>query len=423
MAAAAFLPSSIAMLQVCLVWALWLSDRAYTAIFVGACTCIVVWPFTGLLFVPLGLHALWVSPWRAILVAVGSFAFWAALSFLVDSSFYGRPLLPVWEIIRYNVLDRGKKGGPELYGVEPWYFYLNNGVLNLTLALPAAAALPAVSVLCSFIARVTKKDSDNRHVSVLGFALAGYIWVVFFSTIPHKEERFLAPAYPVLLFAAAAAAHITTTRLLPVIAALVVGPSIARSLRHLHVLFVLATCVVSASRIVALQTGYAAPVSIYGALHKHLQVLRASKGAGPIHVCVGGEWHRFMTSFFLPHHDDHLSYVRFGPTGLLPVEFNTTLGTSGVPPHMNDLNKEEPSRYVDPNVCSMFVDLDIEGLSGEGDIPGLRRRAEEAGLLAESPFLDASKSRFPWRAFYVPAVSTKRNVYARYKLLSLSNLR
>ena len=58
-----------------------------------------------------------------------------------------------------------------------------------------------------------------------------------------------------------------------------------------------------------------------------------------------------MTSFFLPHEDDHLSYVRFGPTGLLPAEFSPELGTSGTPPHMNDQNREEPARYVDPELC------------------------------------------------------------------------
>merc|ERR1712032_795347 len=106
-------------------------------------------------------------------------------------------------------------------------------------------------------------------------------------------------------------------------------------------------------RISALQTGYAAPVDLYAALSRELIDFRTKRGAaaGRTHVCIGAEWHRFMTSFFLPHDDDHLVYVTFGPTGLLPAEFDTVLGTSGTPPNMNDLNMEEHSRYVDRGSC------------------------------------------------------------------------
>ncbi|CAK0830084.1 unnamed protein product [Prorocentrum cordatum] len=421
MAAVAFLPSSIAMLHVCLVWALWLSGRPLAAVFIGSGTCVLVWPFAALLFLPLGVSALLQAGLaRAVLVAAASFVLWAAASLCVDSHFYGRPVLPAWEIIRYNVLDRSEKGGPELYGVEPWYFYVANGFLNLTLALPAAAALPFVAALCHVLAGGGPRGAlRGRPLHAVGFSAAAFLWFAFFSSIPHKEERFLVPAYPLLAFAAAFAACGGAAALSEV--ARRAAPGLARSavvrlLLRVDVAFMLATGALSASRIAALHTGYAAPVGIYAALGEQLSSLRASRGAGPIHACLGAEWHRFMTSFFLPHHDDHLSYVRFGPTGLLPAEFNVSVGTSGVPPFMNDLNREEPSRYVDADRCDFLIDVDLG--EAQGDIPALRSRALRT--LAEAPFLDASRSRFPWRAFYVPGISKQKNVYASYRLLQLA---
>ncbi|CAK0830090.1 unnamed protein product [Prorocentrum cordatum] len=175
MAAVAFLPSSIAMLHVCLVWALWLSGRPLAAVFIGSGTCVLVWPFAALLFLPLGVSALLQAGLaRAVLVAAASFVLWAAASLCVDSHFYGRPVLPAWEIIRYNVLDRSEKGGPELYGVEPWYFYVANGFLNLTLALPAAAALPFVAALCHVLAGGGPRGAlRGRPLHAVGGALPG----------------------------------------------------------------------------------------------------------------------------------------------------------------------------------------------------------------------------------------------------------
>ncbi|CAE8581675.1 unnamed protein product [Polarella glacialis] len=421
-AAVAFLPSSLAMLQVCVSWSLWLSGRHSWAIFVGAGTVVVIWPFAGLLFVPLGLHALVRSPCRAMAAAVASFLLWAGLSMSVDSFFYGRTVLPAFEIFRYNVLDRSKSGGSELYGVESWDFYLRNGLLNLTVALPVAALLPVAAVLECACSRARTTPGRSQAVVALGFTLPGFIWLGFFSAIPHKEERFLAPAYPLLLLAAAATVHSVSAALAAAARRFV--PPAARLFALLPGVFVLVSLAASASRIAAVQSGYGAPVDIYKAMSKELGELRSARGPsaiGPLHVCVGGEWHRFMTSFFLPHEDDHFSYIRFGPTGLLPAEFNASLGTSGIPPHMNDLNQEETTRYIDPKLCDFLVDLDLGDSQTETALTDLRHKAaKQSNVVAEFPFLDAARSRFPWRAFYFPFKSEKQNRYGKYSLKALS---
>ncbi|VDK31269.1 unnamed protein product [Anisakis simplex] len=78
-----------------------------------------------------------------------------------------------------------------------------------------------------------------------------------------------------------------------------------------------------------------------------------------IHVCVGKEWYRFPSSFFLPNGvvdrrgrkwKTELNFVKSEFAGLLPKPFNEAFVlpnvTRIVPTEMNDLNKEEPSRWV-----------------------------------------------------------------------------
>eukprot|EP00929_Paragymnodinium_shiwhaense_P072117 TRINITY_DN36608_c0_g1_i4.p1 TRINITY_DN36608_c0_g1~~TRINITY_DN36608_c0_g1_i4.p1 ORF type:complete len:577 (-),score=73.54 TRINITY_DN36608_c0_g1_i4:97-1827(-) len=423
-ASVALLPSSVAMLLVCLVWALWLLNRFELAIFFGLGTVIVVYPFTGLLFVPLGFHALFAKgPVKALLAALMSGMFWCMASLFIDSYFYGRTVLPAAELLRYNVFSKGEGRGPDIYGVEPWHFYLVNGALNLNLALPGALGLPVVAMLATVASqkgRWSPLAGPRPVLQCLGFAGSGIVWLAFFSCIPHKEERFLAPAYPLLVLAAAASLHGLVGILQAAGESL--GPKVAATVRPCTAaarpLFIIAALLLSVARIAAVQTGYSAPLSVYRALSEELQLARSRLSpteavTRPLHVCIGAEWYRFTTSFFLPHSQDHLSYVRFGPTGLLPAEWNVTLGTRGIPLHMNDQNKEEPSRYIDRAVCSYFIDVDLGGI--EVDAAAIRQEAWE--VVFEAPFLDAGRSRQPWRSFYLPGLSAKKNAYASYRLL------
>lgn len=45
-------------------------------------------------------------------------------------------------------------------------------------------------------------------------------------------------------------------------------------------------------------------------------------GAPLQHVCVGAEWHRFPSSFFLPGPSYRLQFVKSGFTGLLPRQYD-----------------------------------------------------------------------------------------------------
>ena len=91
------------------------------------------WPFAALLGLPIACDIVlrkkeyvffikWSVIWAVIILA---------LQIPVDSLFYGKLVIAPLNIVKYNVLS---DHGPDLYGTEPWTFYLFNGLLNFNVA-------------------------------------------------------------------------------------------------------------------------------------------------------------------------------------------------------------------------------------------------------------------------------------------------
>ena len=99
--------------------------------------------------------------------------------------------------------------------------------------------------------------------------------------------------------------------------------------------------------------------------------------------------------------------------GLLPKPFERVGGTSAIPTHMNNMNEEEPTRYVDVGTCDYVVDQTMQ--EGNAVEQNFRASADWAEV-ACFPFLDASRSDALFRAFYVPTVSEKRCAFNEYCL-------
>jgi alpha-1,2-mannosyltransferase len=67
-------------------------------------------------------------------------------------------------------------------------------------------------------------------------------------------------------------------------------------------------------------------------------------------VCLGKEWYRFPSSYFLPD-GVHAKFIKSAFTGLLPGEYKEHgpgyfSGTWSIPSGMNDENIEDPGKYV-----------------------------------------------------------------------------
>ena len=347
------------------------------------------WPFVGVYFLPFLVRTLLNEKFFDILAIGIQAGFLTLLPVLcIDATFYGALTLPLLKVFLYNAAQND-----DLYGVEPLSFYLKNLLLNVSLMpLTFLLATPFFLLATPFI---LQKD-------LLWCALPSFLWLLVLCSRPHKEERFTYPAFASLLVSAGLCARrLLPRRLLP---------------KRRFYLFILAALSVGSgsSRLLALHTYYWRPqLETWRAVAEF-----ASKEPKNVTVCVGKEWYRFPSTFFLPP-NARLAFVDDGFDGILPRHWDRSsndrfndrfLGSAlaaasrNVTAHFNDQNRRTPDRYVQTQQCDFLVDLLLSDQA-----PTWQRRHR-------SPFLDAAQTPQLARALFLPFHSTKR-VYADYVLL------
>ncbi|XP_068086468.1 alpha-1,2-mannosyltransferase ALG9 [Anabrus simplex] len=418
-ASTAFVPSTFSMYMAMLALGGWYQRKYELAVFTTAMSAFVSWPFAALLGVPIAVDMLFRQ--RDIL----KFAVWCSLSVCVilmptvcmDSLYYGRTVVAPFNILAYNVFT---SHGPNLYGTEPWTFYFINGFLNFNFVFVAALVAPVMLLIVSWLV-----PSKPRNAGCLPYYLSIaplYIWFAVFFTQPHKEERFLFPVYPMICLCGA----ITVDCIQKLWFRFFVTDAERGShyLNHTTPIMVafLAVCsLLGLSRMFALYHGYHAPFDLFMELN-NLNVERNLPPDMQINVCMGKDWYRFPSTFFLPANNWHLQFLRSEFRGQLPRPFSPLPnGTTLIPPHMNDMNREEPSRYFDVDRCHFLVDLDLGRYSVWE--PNYAAQEEKWTILKSIPFLDAEKSNRFFRAFYIPFLSSKFSTYAPFRLLQSSKFR
>jgi len=320
----------------------------------------------------------------------------------------------LWNFILYNVAGGGQSA---LYGVESADYYLRNGLNQLQLVLPLALALPAIIALAWTLGLKSSPQSTksgHRRVDLtLAVAVAPFfVWLAAITSLPHKEERFLYVVYPLACLAAAATLDLGSRLVQRVLS----GPFGRGFATGGVALAIAATGALSLSRSAALLVGYGAPMQLYKALPP------APPGQAEVNVCVGAEWHRFPSSFFLPGPQYHLRFIKSGFDGLLPRPFaDEDGGTRAAPRQLNDQNREEPENYwPDAAQCDYVVTLGPAGRqngSGSWFDEAALGVAEGWTVMAEQPFVDGGGSPALTRAFFIPGYSRKMNKWLRYALL------
>ncbi|XP_058866178.1 alpha-1,2-mannosyltransferase ALG9-like isoform X1 [Acipenser ruthenus] len=411
--AAAFLPSTFCMYTTLVAMTGWFNDNTPVSVLAVAAGAIVGWPFSAALGLPIAFDLLLLKRrWKSFL----TWALIALLLFLgpvvaVDSYYYGKLVIAPLNIVLYNVFS---PHGPDLYGTEPWHFYLVNGFLNFNVVFVLALlSLPVTAVMGALLQRFSVQNLGRPYWLTLS---PMYIWMLVFFTRPHKEERFLFPVYPLICLCGAVALS-SLQKCYHFLFQRYRLQHYTVSSHWLALGTVLLFSVLSLSRSVALFRGYHAPLDLYPEFHRIAKdpTLHTVPEGRPVHVCVGKEWHRFPSSFLLPD-NWQLQFIQSEFRGQLPKPFSKGGSpTQIIPTHMNDQNREEPSRYMDLKHCHYLVDLDTTSETPRE--PRYTANSEEWSVIASKPFLDITRSSQLLRAFFVPFLSEQHTTYIKYVIL------
>nr|KAF8634960.1 hypothetical protein AX15_000686 [Amanita polypyramis BW_CC] len=423
---------------------------------------IVGWPFALALALPFIFEELFVfgadrvlpeqrvswiiSRWRRLFIC----GLLAGLIFVpvvaIDSLAYGKLSIVPWNIVRYNVFG-GANRGPDLYGTSPWHFYISNLILNFNILLPfALGALPAL-IITYYIDRqrlgtYTPGIDQSSPYTLLTIRLVPfYLWFGIFTLQAHKEERFMFPVFPLLCFNAAVTVYLVRGWQEVIFIKITKSPyraSRSSLFRKFTLAVVVSAGILSLSRIVAMRKYYGAPMLLpYRLQYEELPRLLNVTGYLPeippgmheeevpqidlspikefnLRLCLGKEWHRFPSHYLIPN-GVRVDFIKSEFDGLLPRHFDEGLWVTNktnwwlrpqtrvVPSDLNDLNLEEPSRYVPVEQCDYLIDLDFPKHPRSSPLQP-RYAVDEAtwDRVVCKPFLDAQHSRLLTRILWMP---------------------
>ncbi|KAI0049268.1 glycosyltransferase family 22 protein [Auriscalpium vulgare] len=462
--------------------------RTLRATLLFATGALVGWPFALALAIPFVFEELFVfggdrvpasawtdwivGRWTRLMLSGAAAAQIAIPVILIDTFFYGKVVAVPWNIVKYNVFPDAVRG-PGLYGTSPWYFYVLNLLLNFNIVVPLALiSLPALYITYRVDRRrlgvYTVSSETSSPFTLLALRLVPfYIWLGILTVQPHKEERFMYPAYPLLCFNAAVTTYLIRGWLEQVYIKVTKSPYRASktSIFNRSTLFiVLLSMLISLSRIFALWKYYHTPMTIVYVFEKEevphllnatgllphtlpppelMSEYKARKATDRededdfdlalieqfgLRICLGKEWHRFPGHYLVPT-GVRVDWIKSEFDGLLPAHFQETgrnssigvraTGTSAVPVGLNDLNKEEPMHYVDVSSCDYLIDLDFP------DDPIVSPNEPRYILDQETwdpiiclPFLDARHSSLLTRTLWLPGETWQsQNSFGDYCLL------
>lgn len=430
----AYLPSSFAMYMTMIATSAYLQSHYRLAIGATAAGALIGWPFAAITGIHIAVDLVLRKKDFFYFLKWSLFAgfLFSVPMLMIDSYYYGKMVFAPLNIVMYNVFTQH---GPDIYGTEPWTFYFINGILNFNVAFPLAlVSLPICTVIqyhlrnkhAEFHAstgRAQKNKCSTCNVNQVPFwlvMLPMYLWFLVFFTRPHKEERFLFPVYPLILFAASSALDSIQRFLahtLPWLKNLTTHYTAGTN--WLPTVFIFAFIGFGTSRCVSLYQNYHAPMDVYMQLHSLYRDTPPLPAKQTIRLCAGKEWYRYPSSFFLPTDQWEFRFVQSEFRAQLPNLYQAPppSGSKLIPDYMNDQNLEEPSRYVNVSSCHLLIDLDSPPGGETENEPRYSDITNAWKSVYSEQFLDSSRSHPFFRAFYLPFLSTARNSFLEYHLL------
>ena len=210
-------------------------------------------------------------------------------------------------------------------------------MLNLFVNFNLIAVLAGLSPLLSVLSVCVWGRGRGGQINdlsltaylLLQYSTPIYLWLLLMMLMPHKEERFLFIIYPLICFAGAGGLWLCARVWVTVCESIGCcakktdqNGNLGRGVQE-YVVGYKRSCVwlplglvgmgvflLSASRTVGMVVNYGAPLEVYAQLYETLVAEGAGageggaaaerKGEGEVKVCVGKEWYRFPSHFFLP---------------------------------------------------------------------------------------------------------------------------
>lgn len=406
-ASTALLPSSFSMNALTVATAAILKRRPRILIAAAFMGVFWGWSVSGLAFLPYAPYVIAsLSTWHWMVSGAVILISTVLPLVLVDKYFYGHWTISFLNFIKYNVIGGGESS---LYGVEGTTYYLRNGFNNLQVILPFALIAPPVVTLLAVAIKRKRMDA----LRLLWWLSPAYVWLGTISLLPHKEERFLYVVYPLLCLAGAVGVESTVDFVRHLSSALFNNRARAEGLLASVTRKVVLSLMLSMalSRTLALILYYGAPFDVF----KHLTRMGNNDKAT---ICIGAEWYRFPSSYFLPPNYT-LQFVKSG-FKTLPRPFDIDKGGSRAAPiELNDKHEVDPSSFWQSAVdCDYFVTLK----EGEEYVDKeLLSDAEDWNVEYSTQFVVNIQSRSVFRAFYVPWIAWKRCFLGEYVLLRKRN--
>ncbi|CAG8979034.1 hypothetical protein HYALB_00011604 [Hymenoscyphus albidus] len=414
-ASAAFLPSSFAMYTTMIGMAAFMNWRGglktAQGIFAFAIGGVLGWPFSMALCAPFLFEEVvlaFLSSKDALIDTIMRFirGIVAALlvlffEFVISGFFYKKMVIVPLNIVLYNIFS-GPGKGPEIYGTEPWHFYIRNLLLNFNIwFVLAVLALPLFAIKKVF-SRSPQEGGAVTGLRSIIFMSPFYLWLAIFTSQPHKEERFMYPAYPALALNAAMSLHIILAAFGDSDPKTLVGKIPAKLKLLVVSVVIIGSIDVGVARIYGIYTAYSAPLKVYEPLQN------GTIGSRGDSVCFAKEWYRFPSSYHLPN-DMRAKFVKSEFNGLLPGEFSEAKTGYGfwsgawlTPAGMNDENLEDMGKYTDLRTCSFLVDTYYPGTISSELEPHYIQDEERWEKVSCVPFLDAGKTHVLARTIWIP---------------------
>lgn len=288
--------------------------------------------------------------------------------------------------------------------------------MNLTINFGPIWILGLLSLPILFLIEyaISKKVKHYSPVYYLSMYLTPfYCWCLVFFIQPHKEERFLFPMYPSMILAASLAIGSVQKAYACFYQKMLKVPFAV-----LGYAAIIISGIFGLARMCAMVLGYAGVVDTYRSFYQKVTTKYEWVGAGTT-LCIGKEWHRYPSSFYLPQNVT-AHWVQSEFRGQLPGKFDDwPAGLSGFHHGFNDNNKEVPETYfANPTnahqKCHFMIDSDF-GVETEWE--PLYHLNEHWEVLYEAPIMNKEKSHWLFRAFYVPYYFESEVAMGTYRLL------